>query len=102
MKKPDFDVHHLAELARIELTSDEEAHFGHQLSQVLGYVDQLAKLDVTTVPETAQVTGLTDIFQTPAESLDQAELEKRRDNYLSGAPEHEQGYIKIPAIFAEE
>jgi len=101
MTKPEFDVHHLAELARIELTSEEEATFARQLGSVLEYVDQLAELNVDEVPETAQVTGLTDVFQDSVQPIDDDSLRVRRDTYVAAAPEHDAGFIKIPAIFGE-
>jgi aspartyl-tRNA(Asn)/glutamyl-tRNA(Gln) amidotransferase subunit C len=42
-------VRHVAKLARLQLSADEEARFGSQLSGVLSHMEQLNALDVSAV-----------------------------------------------------
>ena len=56
-------VRHVAKLARIKLTDEEVAKFGPQLSKVLGYMDILNEVDTNNVPETSQVTGLSNVME---------------------------------------
>ena len=56
-------VRHVAKLARIKLTDEEVAKFGPQLSKVLGYMDILNEVDTNDVPETSQVTGLSNVME---------------------------------------
>lgn len=42
-----LDVRYVARLARLELTDDEAVHFQAQLTDVLGYIAALDRLDVT-------------------------------------------------------
>jgi aspartyl-tRNA(Asn)/glutamyl-tRNA(Gln) amidotransferase subunit C len=46
-----LDVSYVADLARIELSSQEKELFQKQLSDVLGYVAQLQQVDVSSVPD---------------------------------------------------
>ncbi len=55
------DILKLAALARLELTEDEVAEYGRELSAILAYVDQLQAVDVQGLGPTHQVTGLTNV-----------------------------------------
>lgn len=55
------DVLKLAQLARLDLTDDEVAEFSEELSAILGYVEQLSKVDVAGLKPTNQVSGLTNV-----------------------------------------
>lgn len=50
MASPDIDVRYVADLARLNLSDAEAATFQKQLSDILGYVAQLEKIDVSNVP----------------------------------------------------
>ncbi len=49
----DIDVQKVAMLARIRLTDAEAAELGPQLSNIIGYVEQLASVDTDGVEPTA-------------------------------------------------
>jgi aspartyl-tRNA(Asn)/glutamyl-tRNA(Gln) amidotransferase subunit C len=54
-QRGDLDLAHLAALARLELTPDEEALYLKQLTGILAFVRQLRDVDTAGVPPTAQV-----------------------------------------------
>lgn len=56
-------VAHIAKLARIELTPEEEEKMPKELSSILGYIDVLSELKTDDIEPTAQVTGLTNAFR---------------------------------------
>src|SRR4030042_1198806 len=56
-------IEHIAALAQIKLTKPEIAKFQKQLSQILAYVGQLAKVKTENVDPTSQVTGLKNSFR---------------------------------------
>lgn len=56
-------VAHIAKLARLELTPEEEKRMPKELSSILGYVEMLSELHTDNVEPTAQVTGLTNAFR---------------------------------------
>ncbi len=51
-------IKHIASLARIELTQKEEERMKEELSSILGYVEQLNKVDTSGVEPLYQTTGL--------------------------------------------
>jgi len=53
----------LAQLARLKLTNDEIELYRDELSEILGYVDQLQKVDVKNLVPTYQVTGLSSVMR---------------------------------------
>ncbi len=77
MSQPDFDVRHIANLARIALTDDEAATFQAQIGQVLDHVAKMRTVDVTGIEPTAHAFPVFNIFRedvprdwfTPAEAL---------------------------------
>ena len=88
------DVERIAELARLELTSDEVELFTRQLGDILGYVEQIQSLDTTGVAATSHVDNRPiDRPDVPAGTL------PRRDA-LSNAPDAavEAGLFKVPRV----
>lgn len=54
-------VRHIARLARLTLTDVETEKYAGQLTAVTGYIEKLNEVDTSSVPETNQVTGLTNV-----------------------------------------
>lgn len=83
------EVLNLAELVRLELTSDEAESFTTELSAILDFVEQLNEVDVKDLEPTNQVTGLTNVTR-PDEVQDygykladlQANLPASKDNLI--------------------
>ena len=59
----DEEVRHVAKLARISLKDEDVKRFGKQMSDVLDYMDVLNEVDTAGVPQTSQVTGLTNVME---------------------------------------
>jgi aspartyl-tRNA(Asn)/glutamyl-tRNA(Gln) amidotransferase subunit C len=57
------DVLKLARLARLTITEEEIEKYRSELSEILGYVEQLSQVDVTGLQPTTQVTGLTNVMR---------------------------------------
>jgi aspartyl-tRNA(Asn)/glutamyl-tRNA(Gln) amidotransferase subunit C len=57
------DVLHLAQLSSLELADDEIDGLAVDIGNILGYVEQLSKLDTTGVEPTYQVTGLESVWR---------------------------------------
>jgi aspartyl-tRNA(Asn)/glutamyl-tRNA(Gln) amidotransferase subunit C len=88
------DVVRIAELARLELSSDELELFTRQLGDILTYVEQIRALDTTGVAPTSQVLNRpVDRDDVPALTLSRAEL-------LGNAPDAamEAGLFKVPRV----
>ena len=52
-------VRHIAKLARLTLSEQEEGKYAVELTKILSYIDLLSEVDTTNVEATAQVTGQT-------------------------------------------
>jgi aspartyl-tRNA(Asn)/glutamyl-tRNA(Gln) amidotransferase subunit C len=88
------DVERIAELARLELTSDEVELFTRQLGDILGYVEQIQALDTTGVPATSHVASQSnERADVPHETL-------ARDAALGNAPDAAAaaGLFKVPRV----
>ena len=55
MKITETDVEYVAKLANLEVAEDEKRELAEQLSRIVSYVEQLNKLDVSTVEPTTQI-----------------------------------------------
>ncbi len=87
------EVQHIAELAKLELTPAELAHFREQLSAVLDYAAALRAVDTSAIPPTATVLPLRTVLRgdVPRPSLP-------REALLANAAEQEAGCFKVPAV----
>ncbi len=92
------EILHLAELAKLKLSEEEIEKFRIQLSEIIGYIEQLNKVDTDNVEPVAQLTDLTNVSRedtsSEAQSLTQAQA-------LQNAKTAKDGYIRVEAIFAE-
>ncbi len=90
-------VDHVARLARLELSSDERDRFRRQLTNILEYCATLNELDTESVVPTSHVVSVTNVFRddVPAASLP-------REAVLAAAPEHQDGFFKVPPIIETE
>lgn len=57
------DVLHLAQLSSLQLTDDEITGLQADISNILGYVEQLGKLNTEGIEPTYQVTGLSNVWR---------------------------------------
>jgi aspartyl-tRNA(Asn)/glutamyl-tRNA(Gln) amidotransferase subunit C len=89
------DVLRIAELARLELTSDEIDLFTRQLADILAYVEQIRALDTTGVAPTSHA------INRPLERDDVANETLPRSEALANAPDAatEAGLFKVPRVF---
>lgn len=90
-------VHKVANLARLELTPEEEAQFSTQLSSILEYVEQLSELDVADVPPTTRAIDVSNVTRE-----DKLQPYPDREAILSSAPEQEGDFFKVPKILNAE
>ena len=93
MSLSEKDVQYVAKLARLQVTDEEVGRYTQQLANILGYVEQLSKLDTANVEPLTHPLDVKNVFR-PDEirpSLTQAEV-------LSNAPEPQSGHFKVPKI----
>lgn len=96
MKLTPEQVKHIADLARLELSTTEQERYAEQLSSILEYVDQLRSVDTTGVEPTAQVTGLENVLR--EDVVDEVSSEVKQE-LIAAAPATEQNLIKAKSVF---
>ena len=57
------DVDHVASLARLGLTNSEREQLRDQLSTILEHIGELSTLDTESIPPTASVAQLTNVWR---------------------------------------
>ena len=63
MKLKKNEVEHVAKLARLKLSEAEVEMYSQELGSILSFVQTLNELDTKEVEETAQLSGLVDVFR---------------------------------------
>jgi aspartyl-tRNA(Asn)/glutamyl-tRNA(Gln) amidotransferase subunit C len=90
-------VAHLANLARIDLSSAEIDRLTIELGQIVDSVAKVAEVATPDVPATSHPMPLTNVFRNdvvvPSLTVEQA---------LSGAPDRAGDKFRVPAILDEE
>ena len=87
------DVQHVANLARLALSAEEEERFQHQLSAVFEHFQRLSDLDTEQIPPTAQVIPLTNVMRPDA-----VEPSLPEQDVLANAPDREGDQFRVRAI----
>ena len=87
------EVHHVAKLARLELTDRETAFFQKDLNSILNYVETLKSLNTDNVPPMSHVLELNNVWRE-----DRPEVHKETEPLLENAPMREENYYKVPKI----
>ncbi len=88
------DVLYLAQLSSLELDETEIDGLQADLSNILGYVQQLNKLDTTNVEPTYQVTGLSSVWRDDTV----IDFGISRQELLALSPEVVDNQIKVPKV----
>ena len=91
--KSEIDIKHIAHLARISLSPEEEEKFGAQLGHVLGYIDKLKEVDVSGVEPTAHAFPLVNVTRP-----DEVRPSISNEEALRNAPAHANGLFIVPRI----
>ena len=86
-------VLHVARLARLELTEDEQGRMAEELSKVLDYMETMSELDLADVEPTSHVVAVENALRAdePRPSLPVEEA-------LSNAPDPADGHFRVPAV----
>ncbi len=90
------DVEHVANLARLGLSDDEQERMREQLSSILEHIAVLQQLDTDRIPPTAQVNSLVNVLRDDevVPSLSQAEA-------LRDAPQSRDGFLEVRAVLGD-
>ena len=87
------DVEYVAKLAHLSLDETEKQDMETKLGSILGYMQQLQKIDTTGVAATTHVLPLANVFR---DDVVGATLDT--EAALALAPERDGNYFKVPKI----
>lgn len=86
-------VRHIARLARIAVSDEEVSALAPELSNILGWIEQLGEVDVSGVqPMTAVIPNQ---LRLRADVIDDGGI---RDAVLANAPNAEHGFFAVPKV----
>jgi len=87
------DVRHIALLARLPLSADEEAVFTEQLDHILAHFQRLDNLDTAAVEPTAHIAPMATPFRD-----DVVVNQPDPDAWLANSPARDGRFFKVPKI----
>ena len=93
-----IDIKYVADLARLELSSEQAEKLQGELTRVVEYIAELGEVDVSGVEPTAHAAQLTNVWRE-----DEAKTSFPREAMLKNAPGiiHE-NLIKVPRVLPGE
>jgi aspartyl-tRNA(Asn)/glutamyl-tRNA(Gln) amidotransferase subunit C len=86
-------VRHIAKLARIAMSDEEIEKLAPELSNILGWVEQLSEVDTEGVEPLATVIDLK--LRLRSDEVTDGNI---RDEILANAPEAQHGFFAVPKV----
>ena len=86
-------VRHIAKLARLQLSAEEEEMYAEQLGKILENVDALKDVDTTGVEPMSHALQISNIMRE-----DEVVPSVGQEAILRGAPQAERGFFRVPKI----
>jgi len=86
-------IRHVARLARLELTPEEEARLTSELQAIIGFVEQLEAVPTEGTAPMAHAIELTNVLR---EDLPSPSLPP--DEALANAPDREGDFYRVPRV----
>ncbi len=91
------EVRHIASLARLKLSEEEITLYTKQLSDIIGYVDQLKELDVENVKPMSHVLDMVNVMRE-----DKALPSLSREEVFRNAPDHDNEHFNVPKVIKDK
>lgn len=93
----DKNVEHIAALARIQLTAEEEKRFEKELSAILDFVEKLNEVNTQNIEPMTGGTNLENVMR--EDNQIDKNLENKSAELVNAAPDKKEGWIKVKAVF---
>ena len=95
------EMRHVAELANLQLTAEEEPAIERDLNAILAHIAQMNELDTTGVPAMAQVGEM--LAPVPDDAGDELRVDAVRPSVdraavMAVAPETDGRFFKVPKV----
>lgn len=92
-------VAHIAQLANLPLSEQEESSFAQAFTDTLSEIEKLTTLDTKNVEPTHHVTGLTNVWR---EDVVLTERVLSQEQAIGQAPHTLRGYVVVDRVLVEE
>lgn len=92
-------VHHIATLAAIPISQDEEKKLANGFNTTLKVVDQLKSADTSNTEPLHQVTGLCNVLR--EDEVDTSRMFTQKQACMNATQSHN-GFIVVPQILDQE
>ncbi len=93
MKITSEELRHVAILARLDLTPDEQERLAGQLDRILEYMDKLNELDTRNVEPMSHAVDVGNVLRP-----DRAVNQPRTEALLRNAPARDDDFLSVPKI----
>jgi aspartyl-tRNA(Asn)/glutamyl-tRNA(Gln) amidotransferase subunit C len=91
----DIDISHVAKLARLKLTEEEQKTLAEQLPEIVDYIAKLQEVDTSEVDARAYLTDATNVFRE-----DEIEsVEAQRQAIIAAFPKKGGEALEVPGVF---
>jgi len=92
------EVQHIAKLARLNITKEEEKKFTKELSLILDYTEKLKEVDVKSVEPTSHPFEIENVMR-----RDRAEEKERiGERLVKMAPSSDKGYVEVKKVLSSK
>ena len=93
------EVKHIADLARVEFSSQELERLQKELSLILDYIDKLKEVDIKGIEPMSHSALLKNVFR-----KDEAGEVDAKDGQglVDSAPDKGNGFIKVKSVFEKQ
>jgi aspartyl-tRNA(Asn)/glutamyl-tRNA(Gln) amidotransferase subunit C len=91
-------IRHVAQLAELALTEEEERRFAGELARIVSFFADLDAIDTTDVPPTAHVAGVEPVRSEEGWREDVAKPGLAHDDAMAGAPRVEHEGFAVPTF----
>lgn len=93
----DSDVEHLADLARLNLDSDERGELTDDLNEILDFAEKIQELDTEDVEPTYHAMPIENVS-----GEDESRPSPDPDPVLRNAPDSSDGYFVVPKVIENQ
>lgn len=87
------EVEYAAYLAKLSLTEEEKRKYAEQLDKILGYMEQLDRVDVSGVRPLSHAADLKNVFRE-----DMSMPSESADEIIKNAPDKEGRFFKVKKV----
>ena len=91
-------IRHVAELAELSLTDDEERRMASEVGRIVAYFAELDAIDTTDVPPTAHVAGIEPVRSEEGWREDVVQPGLSHADALAGAPASAHDGFAVPTF----